>query len=179
MLAVSPLRSTRDESKGEMESFNSMGASNDEFADLSEGNLLESINFDDLFVGINVDGDVLPDLEMDGDVFAEFSAGTAGAGGEESEMMSSVENYCSKGDNDQNHDMMVSASKKEEEEEDKSDSGSGRDSGCNSGTSRGEEIASKRDESVGVNPSPKDGGKGRKSSSQSKSNPQGKRKVKV
>lgn len=134
-----------------------MGASTTtcgDFADLSDGNLLESINFDDLFVGINIDGDVLPDLETDPEMFAEFSI----SGGEESlsEMNSSVENNNSKADD-----------KKWKKKEDKT-------------SFRGEEIeVSKRDESVVVNPSPKDGRKGRKSSAQSKNNHQGKRKVKV
>ncbi|XP_027340413.1 transcription activator GLK1-like isoform X2 [Abrus precatorius] len=126
MLAVSPLRSTRDESQGEMEGF-SIGT--DDFADLSEGNLLESINFDDLFMGIDDEEDALPDLEMDPEMLAEFSL-------------------------------------------------SG-DSGTNSGSSRGEEIVSRSDESVVVNPLPKESEKGRKSSTQSKTNPHGKRKVKV
>ncbi|CAN0913647.1 Transcription activator GLK1 [Linum grandiflorum] len=40
----------------------------------SNGNLLllESIDFDDLFVGLD-DGDVLPDLEMESEILAEFS----------------------------------------------------------------------------------------------------------
>ncbi|KAJ1384647.1 SANT/Myb domain [Sesbania bispinosa] len=145
MLAVSPLRSTKDEIKEETESF-SIGTSTTadvigDFGDFSDGSLLESINFDDLFVGISVDGDVLPDLEMDPEIFAEFS----------------------KDDEDKTATTETS-------------SASGQGSGS---TSRGEEIVSKRDESVVVNPSPKDGGKGRKSSSAQAKNPQGKRKVKV
>ncbi|XP_071723528.1 transcription activator GLK2-like [Rutidosis leptorrhynchoides] len=81
MLAVSvPLRdNTKDECKGEMETFNQDFL----FQDFSlAGNLLDSIDFDDLFMGINEsDVDMLPDLEMDGShLLAEFST----AGSEES-----------------------------------------------------------------------------------------------
>lgn len=124
-----------------------------DFGDLSEGNLLESINFDDFFVGINIDGDILPDLEMDPEMFAEFSVS---ANGEESEMNSSASL--------ENNDSKVEEKNSKKDYEDKT-SCSGQGS---------EEIASKRDESVVVNPLLK----GRKSSSKSK-NPQGKRKVKV
>lgn len=64
MLAVSALRNTNDEREGQMESFSIGG--NDDFPEFSGGNLLDSIDFDDLFVGFS-DGDVLPDLEMDPD----------------------------------------------------------------------------------------------------------------
>ncbi|KAJ4981800.1 hypothetical protein NE237_032637 [Protea cynaroides] len=68
MLAVSPLRSSND---GEIENFQLGGI--DDFSDVfSSENLLEGIDFDDLFVGID-DGDVLPDLEMDPEMLAEFS----------------------------------------------------------------------------------------------------------
>ncbi|KAH7861468.1 hypothetical protein Vadar_026631 [Vaccinium darrowii] len=70
MLALSSLRCcTKDEKEGEVESF-LMGGN--EFPDFSNGSLLESIDFDDLFVGIE-DGDLLPDLEMDSEMFSEFS----------------------------------------------------------------------------------------------------------
>ncbi|XP_061363655.1 transcription activator GLK1 isoform X2 [Gastrolobium bilobum] len=166
MLAESPLRITRDEneSQGEMESF-SIGV--DDFADLSDGNLLESIDFDDLFAGIDVDGDILPDLEMDPEMLAEFSV----SGGEESEMVSSVSMVNNKSDNDDDRNIINTT----KHDEDKTASS---DSGANSGSSRGEEIVSKTDESVVVNPSPKEGDKVRKSSALSK-NPHGKRKVKV
>ncbi|KAL2328179.1 hypothetical protein Fmac_021606 [Flemingia macrophylla] len=163
MLAVSPLRSTKDEkNQGEMEGFSMPTTTDDvDFGDLSEGNLLDSINFDDLFTGI-ADGDVLPDLEM----YGEFSIS---AGEELSNMNSSGE--ISKVDNDKRN--VITASEKEEEDK--------------TSSNRGEEIVSKRDESVVVNPAPpKECGKGRKSSSaQSKNyssnnnNPQGKKKVKV
>lgn len=159
MLAVSPLRNTnKDGNQEEMESF-SMGSTTittGDFGDLSEGNLLESINFDDFFVGINVDGDILPDLVMDPEMFAEFSVSY----GEESEMNSSASL--------ENNSKVEEKNSKKDYEDKTSCSGQG-----------SEEIASKRDESVVVNPLLKDaGGKGRKSSSKSK-NPQGKRKVKV
>jgi len=174
MLAVAPLRSIKDEkNQGEMEGFSMATAtatattSDDvDFGDLSEGNLLESINFDDLFVGIDVEGDVLPDLEM----FGEFSVS---AGEESSEINSSGEK-----ENDKN--CVIKASKKDEEDK-SSCAASGQDSGSN----RGEEIVSKNGESVVVNLTPKEGGKGKKSSSSQQknnsnsNNAQGKRKVKV
>ncbi|KAK7335473.1 hypothetical protein VNO80_27335 [Phaseolus coccineus] len=168
MLAVSPLRSRRDEEQGEMESF-SIGT--DDFADLSEGNLLESINFDDLFMGINDDEDVLPDLEMDPELLAEFSLS------EESEIVSSVSVANNKSD-DRSENNIVTTEKQNEVIAANFCS----DSGSNSGSSRGEEIGSKSGESthsVGVNPSPKESEKGRKPSTHSRNNQQGKRKVKV
>ncbi|XP_015936316.1 probable transcription factor GLK1 [Arachis duranensis] len=150
MLAVSPLRTNRDdEIQGQdMETLSIIGE--DDFAELSEGNLLESINFDDLFAGIN-HADVLPDLEMDPDIFADFSL--SGAAHNSSSV---VLNGCGKS---------VSSESRS--------------------SSRGEEIVSKRDGSVVVNPSPsnKEGdNKGRKSSSssscQSKNPHQTKKKVK-
>lgn len=155
MLAVSPLRnitSTKDENQGKMESYSTIG--NEEFPDFSNGNVLESINFDDLFVGIN-DGDVLPDLEIDPEILAEFSI--SGCGEE------SLSSWTVKDD------------QRKEEEDKVSGSGSGLDSSL---STRGEEIVSKRDESVVVKPVPKHGEKGRKLSIQGKNN-QGKRKVKV
>ncbi|XP_014494176.1 transcription activator GLK1 [Vigna radiata var. radiata] len=170
MLAVAPLRSIKDEkNQREMEAAKTT-SDDDDFGELSEGNLLESINFDDLFVGIDVGGDVLPDLEM----FGEFSVS---AGEESSEMNSSGEN--SKEENDRN--CVLTVSKKEVEEDKSSCAASGQDSVSN----RGEEIVSKNGESVVVNPAPKESGKGRKSSSaqlknnSNSNNPQGKRKVKV
>ncbi|RVX09518.1 Transcription activator GLK1 [Vitis vinifera] len=158
MLAVSPLRSTNDEREGEMESF-SIGA--DDFPDFYEGNLLECIDFDDLFIGIH-DGEILPDLEMDPEILAEFSV----SAGEESDVNTSVT------------EKKVEDNPKKEEEDKVSGTGSGSGLGYGSSSSRGEEIVSKRSESVATNASPKEVEKGRKSSAQSK-NPQGKRKVKV
>lgn len=167
MLAVSPFMSTRDESQREMEeNLSSIGTG--DFFDLSEGNLIESINFefdDDFFVCID-DGYVLPDLEMDSDMLAEFSL----SGGEESEMNSSVTGANRKSCNDGN---IISTIEKKLQDEEKVVSSS------DSGSSLVDEIVSKRDESVVVNPFPKKDDKGRKSKSQSKNNHQGKRKVKV
>ncbi|MED6108634.1 glucokinase [Stylosanthes scabra] len=158
MLAVSPLRSNiDDEIKGEdMETLSIIGAVEDDFAELSDGNLLESINFDDLFAG-----DVLPDLEMDPDIFADFSS------------LSGVENSS----------IILNGNNKFRGD----DYGGGSDGGCGKSASSDEEIVSKRDGSVVVNPSPdnnnnnnnKEGDKGRKSSScQSKNPNQTKKKVK-
>ncbi|XVF02048.1 hypothetical protein REPUB_Repub04eG0142600 [Reevesia pubescens] len=160
MLAVSPLRNTtKDENKGEMESFS---ISSEEFPDFADGNLLESIDFDDLFLGIDVEGDVLPDLEIDPEIFVELPA--AANGGEELEMNTSIE----KNNEDDNQ---------RKEEEDKV-SGSG--SGLGSSSSKGDEVVSKRDKEAAAVKTPfKDAHKGRKSSAQAKNNNQGKRKVKV
>lgn len=162
MLAVSPLRNTpatKDESQEQMESYSTIFI-NGEFPDFSEGSLLESIDFDDLFVSID-DEDVLPNLEMDPEILAEFSV--SGSGGEESDVNTSVSNE------------KVEDSIHRKDEEDKF---SGLDSSL---STRGEEIVSKRDESAVVNPVPnKDGEKGRKSAAHAKNNNnQGKRKVKV
>lgn len=157
MLALSPLRSANDGREGEMESFSIGGG---DFPDFSEGSLLDSIDFDDLFIGIH-DGEILPDLEMDPEILAEFSI----SAGEESDVNTPVTENPKK------------------EEVDKV-SGSGLGSGSSSSTQGGgaggdQEIVSKRShESVATNASPKEVEKPRKSSSQSK-NPQGKRKVKV
>ncbi|XWS68690.1 hypothetical protein CRYUN_Cryun04dG0112800 [Craigia yunnanensis] len=158
MLAVSPLRNTTKYENKEMESFN---ISSEEFPDFADGNLLESIDFDDLFVGID-EGDVLPDLEVDPEILAELPA--SGGDHEESEMNTSVE----KTDEDNN------------QRKEKEDNVSGSGSGLVSSSSKGEEIVSKREEPIVVNKTPsKDAEKGRKSSSRAKNNNQGKRKVKV
>lgn len=69
MLAV---KSERNERESEMQAGFSMEDSELEFVDAA-GDLLDSIDFDDLFAGIS-DGDVLPDLEMDQEILAEFSS---------------------------------------------------------------------------------------------------------
>lgn len=148
LLAVPSLTNTKDEREEEMETI--FG----DFPDFS-GNLLDSIDFDDLFN----DGDVLPYLEMDPEMLADFSLSSSHEG---SDMNTSV-----------SLEKLEEYNPRKEEEDKVSGSGSG--SGLDSCLStRGEEIVSKRDESSGV----KVDHKGRKSSSQSK-NPQGKRKVKV
>ncbi|XP_028052586.1 transcription activator GLK1-like [Camellia sinensis] len=121
MLALSPLRTiNKDEIREEeMESFSIRD--NNVFADIPGEKLLDSIDFDDLFIGIN-DGDVLPDLEMDPEILAEFQTST---GCEESEKVE------------------VNNSRKEEEEEEEN-----KVSSCSSFLNQGEEIVSKRDESV-------------------------------
>ncbi|XP_057537463.1 transcription activator GLK1 [Amaranthus tricolor] len=83
MLAVSPLRSnTKDGNKGgPMDPNFSMGS--EEFPDFTGANLLDSIDFDDLFMGMH-EGDVLPDLEMDPDLLAEFSLSTNTTVGDDS-----------------------------------------------------------------------------------------------
>ncbi|XP_043700321.1 transcription activator GLK1-like [Telopea speciosissima] len=118
MLAVPPLRrsSNNDEREREMEStFDQLGI-DDDFSDVfSGGNFLEGIDFDDLFICVD-DGDVLPDLEMDTQILADFSV----SGGEDSSELNAS----------------VSVGK---EEEDK-DSGSGLVSSSSRG---GEEIVNK------------------------------------
>ncbi|GMP54649.1 hypothetical protein CsSME_00019739 [Camellia sinensis var. sinensis] len=122
MLALSPLRTiNKDEIREEeMESFSIRD--NNVFADIPGEKLLDSIDFDDLFIGIN-DGDVLPDLEMDPEILAEFQTSTG------CEELEKVE---------------VNNSRKEEEEDEEEN----KVSGCSSFLNQGEEIVSKRDESV-------------------------------
>ncbi|KAJ8616395.1 hypothetical protein MRB53_035767 [Persea americana] len=67
MLSVSPFTSPNDEvheKESEKPPFSAVGV--DDFS-------FDDIDFDDLFVGID-DGDVLPDLEVDSEMFAELSA---------------------------------------------------------------------------------------------------------
>ncbi|ESR59934.1 hypothetical protein CICLE_v10015266mg [Citrus x clementina] len=172
MLAVSPLPNTsKDENQGEMAS--TFAIDTHEFPDFSDTNLLDSIDFDDLFAGIN-DSDVLPDLEMDPEILAEFSAG---GGDQESEMKASA-----------SVEKVEENNFKKEEEDKVSSCGSGAASGSASGSnfSKEEEIVSKREEpvSASLKTLAKDGDKGRsKSSTQTKNNNnnnnQGKRKMKV
>ncbi|KAJ8763731.1 hypothetical protein K2173_003513 [Erythroxylum novogranatense] len=163
MLAVSSLRSTtfssKDENQEQMESFRPVG--NQDFSELADKNLLESIDFDNLFVDINA-GDVLPDLEMDPEILAEFSVSP---NCDQPELNTSVSNG-----------KVEDNPRKEEEEKISSGSSwSGLDSSL---STRGEDqVVSKRDESSWVmNPVPHKGDKGRKSSTQTKHN-QGKKKV--
>ncbi|KAF5732563.1 GBF's pro-rich region-interacting factor 1 [Tripterygium wilfordii] len=159
MLAVSPLLTNNDEPR-EMESNTSFEIDTDEFGDFSDANLF--IDFDDLFMGMD-DGEVLPDLEMDPELLAEFTV--SGSGDDSSEMNTSA------GSVEKAEDV-----RQRKDEEDKlSGSGSG-------SSTKGEEIMSKRDENNSVVTNKKESDKGRKSSSsQSKNtnNNQGKRKVKV
>lgn len=164
MLAVSSLR---DENQGEVESFIPIGGE-DNFPEFGDGNLLDSIDFDDLFTSFN-DGDVFPDLDIESDILADFSA----CGSEESEFNTSFSNI-EKSSGDQNN------AKKDEESDDDKVSISG------SSTITSQEILNNKrvETATTINPTPKHGGvnKCKKSSisttAQSK-NFQGKRKVKV
>lgn len=66
MLAVSSLTSVENERQFSME---------DEFEEFTSGNLLDSIDFDDIFVGI----EVLPDLEMYQDFLATEDENNSGS----------------------------------------------------------------------------------------------------
>ncbi|XP_075477816.1 transcription activator GLK2-like isoform X1 [Primulina tabacum] len=166
MLAVSPLRSAKNERESGMEGFS---VEENGFLDFSGGNLLDSIDFDELFMGIN-DGDLLPDLEMDTEVLPEFSV----SGGEKSERNCTTSLSVVSTNDDSGKDEKVSVSV--------SASASVSDLGSRSSSliSQGEEIVSKRDGHATANPSPEESNdnKGRKSSAHSK-NPLSKRKVKV
>ncbi|KAM7503371.1 hypothetical protein LguiB_002275 [Lonicera macranthoides] len=144
MLAVSALRERKDER--ELERF-PVGI--DEFPEFSTDNLLESIDFDDLFVGID-GAELLPDLDL-----SEFS----GSGGEE---------YSSEINNSSFEKVDGGSRKSDKEEREEINLGSKL-------SSKGEEIGSGSDESVVVNSLGKESEKGRKSSK----NHHGKRKVKV
>ncbi|XP_068657865.1 probable transcription factor GLK1 isoform X2 [Aristolochia californica] len=155
MLSVSPLRSWKDGTDEDVGSF-SIGADND----FSAGDLLDDINFDDLFVGID-DGD-LPDLEVDPEMFAEFSSA------EESDNLSSSASVDNR-----------------EEREDRKEGG---DRGQNHGeeaVSGGGEVASRGEESVVTNTNSvnSNGERGRGPASLTTATQtngsQGKRKVKV
>lgn len=175
MLAVSPLRNTtNDEKQREVETFTINPQDFPEFAD--HGSLLDSIDFDDLFVGID-DGDVLPDLEMDPDILADFSI----SAGEESEINTSPSP--DKVEDTTTTTTTTSSITTQIAREGDKDFSTG---SCNKGE---ESVSSKRDkkESTGVKtvvqPSNKDGDRGRKSSAAAQTknanNNQAKRKVKV
>lgn len=198
MLILSPLREQhKDENRGgdQMESF-SIGANVVDFSEFSGGNLLDSIDFDDLFIGIDSEMDVLPDLEMDSEMLAEFSV----SAGEESDLNTSPASL-EKWDDEENKASIKTSTAEEREDDhhqkvDSSGSGttdfkysSSDNSSHGGGGGGGEEIVSKRDESAGgavhnnTSSSPKettDKGhrKSSSSSAQSKSS-HGKRKVKV
>ncbi|KAJ8436300.1 hypothetical protein Cgig2_017437 [Carnegiea gigantea] len=194
MLAVSSLTSNNDGHKREVEE--TMEANftigGDEFPDFSGGNLLDSIDFDDLFMSMQ-DCDVLPDLEMDPELLAEFSF----SGGEESEANnSSVEDDSThddqhvglggieggKGNNNNDGDGVEGNKKREQVEGD-------RKGGVKRKVpERERQIESRKDQesesTTTVNSSFKEGEKGKKSSSlhtkgNNNDNNQGKRKPKV
>lgn len=159
MLAVAPLRNPRDEAAGEPK----FSIIDDEFPDLSGDNLLESIDFDDLFIGMEDEDQLLPSLEIESDdIFAEFSV----SGGDESETNATslyVENF----------DNITPRSYNQEE--DKvwgSDFGSG-----SSILNQGNKIVNKSDHEIVAAklPTAKEEAKRKKSSK----NHQGKRKMKV
>lgn len=161
MLSVARLRNTKDERLGDkIESSFFIGGGSDinDFPDFSSDNLLDSIDFDDLFVGMESEVDVLPDLEMDADILGDFSV----SAGEESESV----NYNTASGSSENIYVKNSSNK---EKNKVSDSGSG-----TSSLNQGEEILSKRDSSTSSSAKGA-ADKGKKSSK----NQQGKRKVKV
>ncbi|KAK4797195.1 hypothetical protein SAY86_029521 [Trapa natans] len=180
MLAVSPLRNANDDerqSQGSMEG-GDFSIGSDDFPDFSDGNLLDSIDFDDLFIGIH-DRDVLPDLEMDPELLAEFSA----SGGEESDIVTMSAAAVEDPKAVSSEGMSKSYYSEKELDGDKL---SGSEQSGTSMANLGEEVASKIDESVAVasQTAPKEADKaGRKPSihHQSKNNntQQGKRKMKV
>lgn len=162
MLSVARLRNTKDERLGDkIESTFFIGGGGDinDFPDFSSDNLLDSIDFDDLFVGMENEVDVLPDLEMDADILGDFSV----SGGEESESV----NYNTASGSSENIHVKNSTNK---EINKVSDSGSG-----TSSLNQGEEILSKRDSRSKSSSAKGAADKGKKSSK----NQQGKRKVKV
>ena len=163
MLAISPLRSNKDDDRGgdSVVEFSSLGSGGgDNFSgDFSAGDLLESIDFDDLFVGFD-DSDTLPDLELDTvDMLAEFSV----AGGEDS---GTTTGSRSTGDKD----LEI------EDENDKRENDEVEKQSCNidGGAPNEDSLAV----SAGSSSSPEPD-KGRKSSSSQVKNNQGKRKMKV
>lgn len=171
MLAVPPLRNISNERNNEMESFSIMEG--EDFPDFSSSgcNLLDSIDFGELFdVGINEE-DVLPDLEMDSEILAEFSL----SGSEDSEMNFSNEfpqDYCGNYTRQEGEVFFVDDNKH-----------SASDLGSSLSSNHGEDnnnVVSKVSENL-MKPSPKEAvEKGKKSSNNSsKSTQGGKRKVKV
>ncbi|XP_042005071.1 probable transcription factor GLK1 [Salvia splendens] len=146
MLAVSPLRNTKNETEGEMEGFSIDDA---DFPDFSAVNLLDSIDFDDLFLGIG-DGDVLPDLEMDPELLADFSATAS----DESELRTTPLDKSDDENSSANQPREITPAESADPEE----------------------AVFVKDE---TNPSPKETGRGRKSISHSSKNSSTKRKVKV
>ncbi|KAM6572507.1 hypothetical protein CsatA_016587 [Cannabis sativa] len=198
MLAVSSLRDTyKDENQGgeAMETSNHINFSingGDGFPDFAD-----CIDFDDLFIGINVDGDVLPDLEMDPEILADFSAedynsddmNTSPLSAEKSadiddNNVSSINSaitstttttttttHAEEEDNNNNNNRKIKSTTAETEDD--------KDSGSGSGSVTGGDVASANN-----NKEASDNKGGKKSSSsttaQSKNNnSQGKRKVKV
>ncbi|KAI4331088.1 hypothetical protein MLD38_029311 [Melastoma candidum] len=182
MLAVSPLRSHKDDSNqagggaAVIDDFSNGGEGID-FPELYDCSLLETIiDFDDIFI----DGDVLPDLEVDPELLAEFSH----SGGEESGTCFSSVSF-ERGFDECNNADKSDHCHQRDEEGNKSSSLPWPDS---SSRKAGEDAGDRRDEVGVVNPvvTPKGGRKPKKPSSSgsnhSKNNNNlqgGKRKVKV
>lgn len=186
---MSPLRDTyRDERQGEaVETINNNNNNinfsingGDGFPDFADSNLLDSIDFDDLFIGINVDGDVLPDLEMDPEILADFSAEDYNSDVNTNTSVSAEKST----DIDDNVGNSANADQDKKDSEIEVDKLSGSGSGLDSSPT-GSVVpndVSLRSNTNTKEAADKGGGGGRKSSSnsaQSKNNPQGKRKVKV
>ncbi|CAA6665782.1 unnamed protein product [Spirodela intermedia] len=135
-------------------------AGGDNFSgDFSAGDLLESIDFDDLFVGFD-DGDTLPDLELDPtEMLAEFSVG----GGEDSGTTTA-----SRSTGDQDLERADENEKREAEEDEKQSSNTGGAAPNDDGLAV----------SAGSSSSP-EADKGRKSSGSQAKSTQGKRKMKI
>ncbi|XP_078431496.1 putative transcription factor GLK1 [Wolffia australiana] len=154
MLAISPLRSTNDGDRGgdtgtDFSALASGGADNFS-GDFSTGDLLESIDFDDLFVGFD-DGEALPDLELDPtEMLAEFS-GTSTA---------------SRSTGDQDLEKSDDGEKRDNEEVNKLNSDGGAPNEDNLSASAGSSSSPESD-------------KARKSNSSQSKDPQVKRKMKV
>lgn len=145
--------------QNELESYTNVGE--DEFLDFGGGNLL--FDYDDLFPEINGEDDVLPDLEMDPEILAEFSVSTGS--GDESHNTTSVEK--------------VEENSRNDEVVDKANATS--EFGSQEDIISHQDVVRKRDgeKTLGLNPTAKEGEKVTKSSTQSSKNAQGKRKVKV
>ncbi|GER53296.1 two-component response regulator-like APRR2 [Striga asiatica] len=161
MLAVSPLRNSKNESEIEMDQVLHLPPPPSmedpiEFPDFAGGSLLDSIDFDDLFVGMSD----LPDLEMDPrDILAEFSA----SAGEES----TSETYAPPSSADEESN---SSAAREEKPPPCPASGLGPGSTSPFGDVASAKPAAAKEFS---------GEKGRKSMASNGRNPNGKRKVKV
>lgn len=165
-----PLRSnSRDE--GEMESFPIIGGGGGvdiDFADFNE-DLLNSIDFD-LFIGID-DGDILPDLEMDPEIFCDFSGCSGGDCDNGLEELSELTKSAS-------IERVDKEGHPRSDDDDEKSSGIGLDSSSKR-EEEGEETVKSRHEATAPSSSPNEARqKGRKSSAKSKSS-HGKRKVKV
>uniref|UniRef100_A0A1D1Y9Q2 Putative transcription factor GLK1 n=1 Tax=Anthurium amnicola TaxID=1678845 RepID=A0A1D1Y9Q2_9ARAE len=166
MLAISPLRSANDDERGgepvgDFTALGSAGADNFSVV-FPTGDLLEDIDFDDLFVGFD-DGDIMPDLELDPtEMLAEFSAG----GAEESGTTTASADGGSNGDQDRERG--ADEIEKREVEEKK-------------WSSTAEEVTPKDDGLAvpALSSSSSEADKGRRPTGSQARGPHGKRKIKV